>query len=230
MVSTQIIMSILIQVKKLRRYHHTPQQQIHAVDGVSFDVEQGSFVSIVGASGSGKSTLLSILAGLDTCDEGEIWFQKEPIHEYNEEQKAQFRRKNIGFVFQSFQLFDTCTAIENVHLPLEMQGKENIEKAKNLLCDVGLGERLHHYPQQLSGGEQQRVALARAFATAPPLLLADEPTGNLDTRTGEKVMDIFFSLRDHFQSTVIMVTHDSKMAARADVIYRMDAGKIEREK
>jgi len=223
-------MSILIQVKKLRRYHQTPQQQIRAVDGVSFDVEKGAFVSIVGASGSGKSTLLSILAGLDTCDEGEIWYQQEPIHRYNEEQKARFRRKNIGFVFQSFQLFDTCTAIENVHLPLEMQGEENIEKATRLLHDVGLGDRLHHYPQQLSGGEQQRVALARAFATAPPLLLADEPTGNLDTRTGERVMDIFFSLREHFQSTVIMVTHDSKMAERADVMYRMDAGKIEREK
>jgi len=221
-------MSILLQVKKLSRYHKTPTQQIHAVDGVSFDVERGSFVAIVGASGSGKSTLLSLLAGLDMSDSGEIWFEEQAIHSYTEEQKSQFRRRHVGFVFQSFQLFDTCTALENVHLPLEMKGEQNIEKAMKLLNDVGLGERLHHYPQQLSGGEQQRVALARAFCTAPPLLLADEPTGNLDSRTGEKVMDIFFSLREQYQSTVIMVTHDRKMAERADVIYCMEAGKLER--
>lgn len=221
---------LLIRVNNLIRYHETHTQKIHAVDDVSFDVQKGSFVSIVGASGSGKSTLLSLLAGLDVCTSGEIWFENQPIHSYSEEQKATFRRQSVGFVFQSFQLFENCTALENVQLPLEMRGEQDDTKAVELLNRVGLGSRLGHYPKQLSGGEQQRVALARAFCAKPPLLLADEPTGNLDSKTGAHIMELFLDLRDSFETTVIMVTHDIKISKKADVIYRMEAGKIERER
>ena len=229
-VDTKGITPNLVTVNNLVRHHTTATQKIRAVDGVSFHVQRGSFVAIIGASGSGKSTLLSLIAGLDKSDSGEIWFHKEPIHLYSEEQKARFRRKNVGFVFQSFQLFDSCTALENVQLPLEMRGIQDNAKAIDVLQRVGLSQRLNHYPKQLSGGEQQRVALARAFCAEPPLLLADEPTGNLDSKTGESVMELFFELRSTFQSTVIMVTHDRKMAQKADIIYRMEAGKLELER
>lgn len=216
-----------VEVKNILRYHKLKTQEIRAVDGVSFSVPKGAFVAIVGASGSGKSTLLSLIAGLDAIDKGEIWIGGAPIHTFSEEAKASFRRAHVGFVFQSFQLFDSCTALENVQLPLEMRGESDFSMARTLLERVGLGDRLSHYPKQLSGGEQQRVALARAFCAQPALLLADEPTGNLDTETGTRVMEHFFALRKEFESTVVMVTHDPKVAAMADVVYRMEAGKLE---
>ena len=224
-------MSQIISVNQLVRHHHSGEQLIRAVDGVSFTVDQGEFVSIVGASGSGKSTLLSLLAGLEVADSGEIWVDGEKIHSLNEAQRVAFRRQKLGFVFQSFQLFPHFTALENVLFPLELSGtkqarSELVTKAKNLLEQLGLGDRLEHFPAQLSGGEQQRVAIARSFAAEPTLLLADEPTGNLDTETGLRVMEQFESLRAQHQLTVLMVTHDPAIAKQADRCLRMTAGQL----
>jgi putative ABC transport system ATP-binding protein len=192
-------------------------------------METGEFISIVGPSGSGKSTLLSLLAGLEEPDSGNIKLVDVEIQNISEDDKALFRRQNIGFVFQSFQLFPHFTALENVQFPMEMLGKakDDCEKeAQKLLVQVGLSDRLGHYPNQLSGGEQQRVAVARAFASKPKILLADEPTGNLDTETGEKVMQAFFELQQKYQTTVVMVTHDNELAKRTDRTLRMHKGKL----
>ena len=224
-------MSQIISVNQLVRHHHSGEQLIRAVDGVSFTVDQGEFVSIVGASGSGKSTLLSLLAGLEVADSGEIWVDGEEIHALTEPQRVAFRRQKLGFVFQSFQLFPHFTALENVLFPLELSNTkrartELVDKAKSLLDQLGLGDRLEHFPAQLSGGEQQRVAIARSFAAEPTLLLADEPTGNLDTETGLRVMAQFEALRAQHQLTVLMVTHDPAIAKQADRCLRMTAGQL----
>ena len=222
-------MSSLLQVKNLIRHHRSSTQVVRAVDGVSFTVEDGAFVAIVGASGSGKSTLLSLLAGLDQSDSGEIWFGQHALHSMNEEERAAFRRLHLGFIFQSFQLFDSCTALENVQFPLELLGgsaQEAKETAKELLQRVGLKSRTGHYPRQLSGGEQQRVAVARAFAARPPFLFADEPTGNLDSQTGMQVMSCFTELQQEQGSTLLMVTHDEQMAKMADRVLHMRDGRL----
>ena len=224
-------MSQIISVNQLVRHHHSGEQLIRAVDGVSFTVDQGEFVSIVGASGSGKSTLLSLLAGLEVADSGEIWVDGEEIHALTEPQRVAFRRQKLGFVFQSFQLFPHFTALENVLFPLELSNTkraraELVDKAESLLDQLGLGDRLEHFPAQLSGGEQQRVAIARSFAAEPTLLLADEPTGNLDTETGLRVMAQFEALRAQHQLTVLMVTHDPAIAKQADRCLRMTAGQL----
>ena len=224
-------MSQIISVNQLVRHHHSGEQLIRAVDGVSFTVDQGEFVSIVGASGSGKSTLLSLLAGLEVADSGEIWVDGEEIHALTEPQRVAFRRQKLGFVFQSFQLFSHFTALENVLFPLELSNTkraraELVDKAESLLDQLGLGDRLEHFPAQLSGGEQQRVAIARSFAAEPTLLLADEPTGNLDTETGLRVMAQFEALRAQHQLTVLMVTHDPAIAKQADRCLRMTAGQL----
>ena len=222
-------MSQIINVNKLVRHHRSGEQLIRAVDGVSFTVAEGEFVSIVGASGSGKSTLLSLLAGLEVADSGEIWVDGEEIHSLTEAERVAFRRQKLGFVFQSFQLFPHFTALENVLFPLELSSNnrmraELLDKAKSLLAQLGLEDRLEHFPAQLSGGEQQRVAIARSFAAEPALLLADEPTGNLDTETGLRVMEQFELLRAQHQLTVLMVTHDPAIAQQADRCLRMTAG------
>jgi putative ABC transport system ATP-binding protein len=186
------------------------------LDRLDLSIAPGEFVAILGPSGSGKSTLLGLAAGLDRPTSGEVWLDGEPVHSLSEDALALLRRRKVGFVFQSFQLLPNLTALENVMLPLELLGRDGPEqRALELLDEVGLGERSHHYPVQLSGGEQQRVAVARAFAPGPALLLADEPTGNLDSRTGEMVLSALEGLWKGTGATLVLVTHDPALAGRA---------------
>jgi len=194
---------------------------------IGFDVASGEAVAIVGASGSGKSTLLAILAGLDTPTTGTVELDGVDIFSLDEDSRAELRGRTVGFVFQSFQLLPALSALENVMLPLELAGRDDAEaEAREILKRVGLGERLGHYPKHLSGGEQQRVALARAFVVRPKLLLADEPTGSLDSESGTAVIDLVFELNRSFGTTLIMVTHDEGLAKRCGRIVRLVAGKI----
>lgn len=222
-------MQALVRVKQLQRHYRSNHHTVKAVDNVSFEAHKGEFIAIVGASGSGKSTLLSLIAGLEDSDSGEIFIGDTALHTGSQEDKAAFRRKNVGFVFQSYQLFDSYTALENVQFPLELAGfsdKQAKVRAKDLLEQVGLGHRLAHYPRQLSGGEQQRVSVARAFAIKPRLLLADEPTGNLDSETGQAVMSFFNQLHKEQGATLLMVTHDPNVAALADRRLHMKDGRL----
>ncbi|WP_375539994.1 ABC transporter ATP-binding protein [Rugamonas brunnea] len=197
---------------------------LHAID---FTVLPGETVAIVGASGSGKSTLLGLLAGLDLPSEGTVELQQTDIFALDEDGRAQFRQRQVGFVFQSFQLLAHLTALENVMLPLELRGDRQARaKAERMLERVGLAARLGHYPRYLSGGEQQRVALARAFVCEPPLLLADEPTGSLDAASGEAVMALMFELNREHGSTLVLVTHDMTIAARCGRTLHMRAGRL----
>ncbi len=194
---------------------------------IGFDVASGEAVAIVGASGSGKSTLLAILAGLDTPSTGTVELDGVDIFGLDEDSRAELRGRSVGFVFQSFQLLPALSALENVMLPLELAGRDDAEaEARAILQRVGLGERLGHYPKHLSGGEQQRVALARAFVVRPKLLLADEPTGSLDSESGAAVIDLVFELNRSFGTTLIMVTHDEGLAKRCGRIVRLVAGRI----
>ncbi|MFA5170487.1 MAG: ABC transporter ATP-binding protein [Sulfuriferula sp.] len=193
----------------------------------SFDIERGASVAIVGASGSGKSTLLGLLAGLDTPSQGAVWLAGQSLTALNEDGRAQLRGELIGFVFQSFQLLPNLTALENVMLPLELNGvKQARQQAQEWLTRVGLAHRQHHRAQQLSGGEQQRVAIARAFVVQPAVLLADEPTGNLDAETGARVIDLLFELNREQGTTLVLVTHDSQLAARCSQRLNLDAGHL----
>jgi putative ABC transport system ATP-binding protein len=197
------------------------------LDDISIRFEAGETVAIVGASGSGKSTLLGLMAGLDGSSSGEIILDGHELSSLDEEQRAVLRGQLVGFVFQSFQLLPSLTALENVMLPIELKGDaEARAKAIRLLERVELSERWHHYPNQLSGGEQQRVAIARAFATEARILFADEPTGNLDTATGAKIVDLIFELNQAFSTTLILVTHDDRLASRCDRQVRLIAGKV----
>jgi putative ABC transport system ATP-binding protein len=199
------------------------------LDSVDLAVARGEFVAILGPSGSGKSTLLGLAAGLDRPSEGEVRVDGQPIQALSEDRLARLRRGKIGFVFQSFQLLPNLTALENVLLPLELAGRDDaLERARALLAEVGLAEREHHYPVQLSGGEQQRVALARAFAPEPALLFADEPTGNLDGATGERVLATLAALRRRTGATLVLVTHDPAVAALADRRVHLRDGRVER--
>ena len=200
------------------------------LDSIDLEIAKGDSVAILGPSGSGKSTLLALMAGLDRPTEGEIFLDGTPIHDLSEDDLARLRRRKVGFVFQSFQLLANQTARENVLLPLELAGHPSPgDRADELLEMVGLGERGHHYPVQLSGGEQQRVALARAFAGRPPILFADEPTGNLDSATGANVLRLLDELRDDAGTTMVLVTHDPSVAARADRRIHLRDGRIERD-
>ncbi len=204
-----------------------PDGPLQILDGVDLAVAQGASLAIVGASGSGKSTLLGLLAGLDTPTRGEVVLAGERLGALDEEGRAALRRRLVGFVFQSFHLLPALTAEENVMLPLELAGRADARRpARDALDAVGLAHRLHHYPHQLSGGEQQRVALARAFVNAPRLLFADEPTGNLDAHTGRAVSDLLFALNRSHGTTLVLVTHDPILAARCDALLRLDAGRI----
>lgn len=195
--------------------------------GIDLEIKLGESVAIVGASGSGKTTLLGMLAGLDTPSGGNVLIKGQDITQMDEEARARLRGDLVGFVFQNFQLLPALTALENVMLPLELRGERaDIEQATKLLAQVGLQDRGHHYPKQLSGGEQQRVAIARAFATRPPILFADEPTGNLDTVTGGTIADILFDLNEHYGTTLILVTHDPRLAARCGRTYVMESGAL----
>jgi putative ABC transport system ATP-binding protein len=200
------------------------------LDRVDLRVAPGDFVAVLGPSGSGKSTLLALMAGLDRPSDGEVLLDGEPIQDLSEDALARLRREKIGFVFQSFQLLGNLTARENILLPLELLGAPAARgRADRLLDTVGLADRGHHYPSQLSGGEQQRVALARAFASQPSILLADEPTGNLDSATGERVLGILTDLHRDQKTTLVLVTHDSAVAALADRLVHLRDGRIERD-
>src|SRR6185369_2066222 len=219
-----------IQLRGLTRRLPSGNRLLTIVDRIDLSIVAGEFVAVLGPSGSGKSTLLALMAGLDRPSEGEVLLDGRPIQDLSEDALARLRRRHVGFVFQSFQLLSNLTARGNVLLPLELLRRPSAgERADALLRAVGLAERGHHYPSQLSGGEQQRVALARAFAPDPPLLLADEPTGNLDTATGARVLDLLGELRAAAGSTLVLVTHDPAVAARADRRVHLRDGRVERE-
>ena len=221
---------LMIQVRNLSHRVWVGKEQLTILDGIQLQVKPGESIAIVGASGSGKSTLLGMLAGLDLPSEGEIFISGQPLHQMDEEQRARLRGERIGFVFQSFLLIPELTALENVMLPAELRGiRQARQLAINLLQEVGLGERMQHKPAKLSGGEQQRVALARAFICQPALLLADEPTGNLDQHTGEKIADLLFRMNQESGSSLVIVTHDTALAVRCQRQLRMTAGKLEAE-
>ncbi|MEP7083225.1 MAG: ABC transporter ATP-binding protein [Betaproteobacteria bacterium] len=195
------------------------------LDNVSASINAGESVAIVGASGSGKTTLLGLIAGLDVPTSGEVWLRGKALHSLDEDARARLRQEMLGFVFQSFQLLPALTALENVMLPLELAGAAQPERtARDWLTKVGLGPRAHHYPRQLSGGEQQRVAIARAFSGAPALLLADEPTGNLDAANGREIADLMFELNQAHGTTLLLVTHDVALASRCNRQIRLEGG------
>ncbi|MCX7127235.1 ABC transporter ATP-binding protein [Aeromonas sp.] len=220
----------IIVVKGLGKSVRLGQESLTILEGIDLQVNSGETVALVGASGSGKSTLLGLLAGLDLPSQGDIEILGKSLGELDEEGRARLRAEQIGFVFQSFLLLPTMTALENVMLPAELRGERDCEpRARELLAAVGLGERLHHLPPRLSGGEQQRVAIARAFMTRPSLLLADEPTGNLDSKTGEKVIDLLFELNRKHGTTLVVVTHDHQLAERCQRQVVMTAGRLDRE-
>lgn len=220
----------IIVVKCLGKSVSLGQESLTILEGIDLQVNSGETVALVGASGSGKSTLLGLLAGLDLPSLGSIEILGKSLGELDEEGRARLRAEQIGFVFQSFLLLPTMTALENVMLPAELRGERDCEpRARELLAAVGLGERLHHMPPRLSGGEQQRVAIARAFMTRPSLLLADEPTGNLDSKTGDKVIELLFELNRKHGTTLVVVTHDQELASRCQRQLVMAAGRLERE-
>lgn len=220
-----------IEVVNLSKRVFDTDGELTILREVNFTVPASQTMAIVGASGSGKSTLLGLLAGLDVPSSGSVFIDGTDIFNLNEDERAALRKAKLGFVFQSFQLLGHLTALENVMLPLELRGnqfagKEIREKAESMLSRVGLSSRLKHYPKYLSGGEQQRVALARAFITEPPLLLADEPTGSLDAATGAKEMELMFSLNREHGSTLILVTHDPKLAKQCERVLTISAGAV----
>ena len=217
-----------LECRRLTKRLASGGREIALLSEVDLKVAAGEFVAIVGPSGSGKSTLLGLLAGLDRPTSGEVLINGREISNLSEDQLARLRRAGIGFVFQSFQLLTNFTARENVMLPLELaQVSDARTQADRLLAEVGLSDRSHHYPSQLSGGEQQRVALARAFAARPSILFADEPTGNLDSATGHTVLERLIELRAKDATTLVLVTHDPAVAARADRTIRLQAGRVE---
>jgi putative ABC transport system ATP-binding protein len=218
-----------IELIQLTRRLPSGERQLTIVDAVDLAIPAGQFLAVLGPSGSGKSTLLALMAGLDRPTAGEVQIDGQPISKLSEDELALLRRHKIGFVFQSFQLLGNLTARENVLLPAELRGlPDPAARADELLAAVGLADRGHHYPSQLSGGEQQRVALARAFAARPPILLADEPTGNLDGATGRIVLDLMIELRRREGTTLVLVTHDPAVAALADRQIHLRDGRIER--
>lgn len=217
----------ILKITGLEKTYTSGNKQLTVLHDISFDVDKGQTFSIVGPSGSGKTTLLGLCAGLDEPNAGRVELCGQDLNDLNEDQRAQLRNKEVGFIFQNFQLLPTLTALENVSVPLELQGnKDAVKKSRILLEKVGLGDRVHHYPSQLSGGEQQRVALARAFANSPSILFADEPTGNLDSETGEKVIQLLFDLNKENGTTLVIITHDLELANRTQQILRLKGGKI----
>lgn len=217
----------MIETKNITKTVTTSEGSLQILQPISFQVKPGESIAIVGASGSGKSTLLSLLAGLDEVSAGEIFLDDAPLHTMDEEQRAQLRGAKVGFIFQSFMLVQSLTAIENVMLPAEIAGLSDPKKrAQDILEQVGLSHRAHHYPNQLSGGEQQRVAIARAFIGQPKILFADEPTGNLDAANSEKIEDLLFDLNREVGTTLVLVTHDNTLASKCDRQLRMQAGEL----
>jgi len=220
-------MTSMIKTSKVTKVVSTSEGELQILSPISFEVKAGESIAIIGASGSGKSTLLGLLAGLDESTNGEIWLNGAPLHTMGEEERAVFRGQHVGFIFQSFMLVQSLTALENVMLPAEIAGLSNAkQRAMDILSDVGLSHRAHHFPNQLSGGEQQRVAIARAFITSPKILFADEPTGNLDAKNSEKVEGLLFKMNREKGTTLVLVTHDNHLAAKCDRQLTMTAGEL----
>lgn len=220
-------MTKILKIHELEKTYTSGSKELTVLSDISFDIEKGSIFSIIGPSGSGKTTLLGLCAGLDHPSHGSIALCGSDLQDLDEDERALLRNKEVGFIFQNFQLLPTLTALENVIVPLELQGEKNATKfGLELLEKVGLSDRVHHYPSQLSGGEQQRVALARAFSNKPSILFADEPTGNLDEETGEKVIQLLFQLNKEAGTTLVMITHDLELANRTQQILRLKGGKI----
>ncbi len=217
----------ILKTHALGKRVNSPEGELVLLERVNMSVSAGETVAVIGASGSGKSTLLGLLAGLDEPTEGEVFIAGQALFELDEDGRAALRGAKLGFVFQNFQLLDNLTALENVMLPLELAGRKDAQEyAKEVLASVELTHRLHHYPKQLSGGEQQRVAIARAFAPNPALMLADEPTGNLDSATGERIIDLLFQLNSEQQTTLILVTHDKALAQRCQRRLELHQGQL----
>jgi putative ABC transport system ATP-binding protein len=217
----------ILTAQNLSKVVDSAEGELTILDDLSLQLGRGDSLAIIGRSGSGKSTLLGLLAGLDQPSSGEVLLAGHALSRLDEDQRARVRAEHVGFVFQSFQLLDSLTALENVMLPLELAGCADArERARNLLERVGLGQRLGHYPRQLSGGEQQRVAIARAFVGEPDILLADEPTGNLDSLTGERITELLFELNRERGTTLVLVTHDTRLASRCRQQIRLEAGRL----
>lgn len=217
----------MIRAENLQKRVPMAGNELEILKGISLEIKSGESVAIVGASGSGKSTLLGLLAGLDEASAGRVIIGDTNLADLDEDGRALFRGREIGFVFQSFQLLPALTALENVMLPLELKGQADArEQAEHFLGRVGLGQRMDHYPRQMSGGEQQRVAIARAFAARPAILFADEPTGNLDTRTGAHIIDLLFGLNREEGTTLVLVTHDMALAQRCQRRLVLEAGEL----
>lgn len=218
---------IILKTQSLAKFVTLEDKQLDLLHSVDLAVAAGETIAIVGSSGSGKTTLLSILAGLDLPSSGEVYLKNNALHQLNEEQRSQVRAKHVGFIFQQFLLINSLTALENVMLPAELAHDDNAkELALALLAQVGLSERVNHFPSQLSGGEQQRVAIARAFITKPDILFADEPTGNLDKQTSKNIADLLFDLNKQFGTTLVLVTHDLTLAKRCQRQVEMRDGKL----
>ena len=217
----------ILRVEKLTKTYRSGSRSLTVLDDVSFGIEEGEIVSIVGPSGSGKTTLLGLCAGLDRPTSGTVMLYRGLINDLSEDERAAIRNEHVGFIFQNFQLIPTLTALENVMIPLELQGKQGARQvAMELLERVGLENRSSHYPSQLSGGEQQRVSLARAFSNAPKLLFADEPTGNLDDETSQKVEQLMFDLNKEKGTTLIIVTHDLELAGKTGRVIQLKGGRV----
>ena len=220
-------MSKILNVSELRKSYNSGADTLTVLEDISFSVPAGASFALVGPSGSGKTTLLGLCAGLDVSDSGTIELCGADLNQLSEDERAKLRNQKIGFIFQNFQLLPTLTALENVSVPLELQGDRAAQiKARELLEKVGLADRERHYPSQLSGGEQQRVALARAFANNPEVLFADEPTGNLDEETGNRVIDLLFDLNAQAGTTLIIVTHDMDLAKKCEYLLRLKGGRV----
>jgi putative ABC transport system ATP-binding protein len=220
-------MSTILNIQNVIKTYQSAGRTLTVLDHVNFSVEEGATMSIVGPSGSGKTTLLGLAAGLDRASTGSVELCGIKLDNLNEDQRALVRNKHVGFIFQNFQLLPTLTALENVMVPLELRGEKHAkQRAIDLLQKVGLGDRGHHYPAQLSGGEQQRVSLARAFSNSPQILFADEPTGNLDAETSEKIIELIFNLNKEAGTTLILVTHDLDLANKTGRIIKIKGGKI----
>ncbi|PRY86636.1 ABC transporter ATP-binding protein [Mongoliibacter ruber] len=218
----------ILAVKNVSKTYKSGNRSLTVLDNVNFSVEPGQSIAIVGPSGSGKTTLLGLCAGLDAASQGSVMLVDRALEDLNEDERAEVRSQNIGFIFQNFQLLPTLTALENVMVPLELKKRKDArEKATELLKKVGLEDRMTHYPTQLSGGEQQRVSIARAFANEPKILFADEPTGNLDTETGEMIEDLIFQLNQDQGTTLVLVTHDLDLAKRTNRIINIKGGKVQ---
>ena len=224
-------MESILNLQRVSKTFKSGNRDLTVLNDVSFSVEEGATMSIVGPSGSGKTTLLGLCAGLDRSSSGTVVLQNNELEKMNEDQLAAIRNKYVGFIFQNFQLMPTLTAIENVMVPLELRGEKKVRsRAMELLEKVGLADRSHHYPAQLSGGEQQRVSIARAFSNKPGILFADEPTGNLDAETSEKIVNLIFDLNKEAGTTLVLVTHDADLAARTQRIIQLKGGKIVSDK